>query len=833
MASFSVADSTRRFRLVSRFIGLVCLWICGATDASSQTYSVSPPIVSLRNPESSQQLLVWENRPAGESTDRTRDATYDISPPGIATVDGRGLIRPLADGNADLMVTIGEHRLTIPIDVDAFASPPPVSFRNEILPLLTKSHCNSGGCHGKAEGQNGLKLSVFGFDPVADYQAIVSEGRGRRISPAKPSNSLFYQKGLAMTPHGGGQKIEPGSYRAMRLLRWIGEGATFETETDDQTATIRIEVEPKLQQLTAGQTQQLRVTAVDATGRRHCVTAISEFESNASVIADADPSGLVRATDVPGEAAILVRYAGQLAVCRVTLPRPGVVVARFPENNFVDRLVLDQLQRLGIEPSERCDDEAFLRRVFLDTIGTLPTMAETREFLTDTRDDKRERMVDHLLDRPEYVDYWTMKWLNLLRADHLAISPQGVVAMRRWLRRSLETNQPFDEFARELVTVQGNTSAVGPGSIYKVLPKPDEVARSLSQLLLGVRIECAQCHHHPSERWGQEDYVALAGFFTGVSLKKLPNGEQAILSRGGADLPNPRTGQPVAARALGEPPADFSDVSDRRVILADWMTSPDNPYFAKAIANRIWAHYFGRGLIEPIDDMRQTNPPSNEPLMAALEDHLRQSKYDLKAFTRKLLLSQTYQLSSDANGSNVDDDQNFSRASYKTLPAEVLLDAICQVTGTTEKFNGFPDGYRAIEVWDNRLPSYFFKIFGRPVRATVCECERSDEPSIAQALHLLNAPEITEKIEHRHGHVIRLATSELSPTEIITELYLATLSRHPTPPEIELMRIAFADSPGNQTAAGESPPVDQNARIAATEDVLWALLNSKEFLFNH
>lgn len=802
--------------------------ICRADE-----FRVSPTAIVLDCPEATQQVLVsqllTDTPHAKPSHDVTRQVLMEIVPTGIAEINALGMVRPLADGKAELRVATAGGQLAIPIEVRAYQNPPPVSFRHEILPLLTKSRCNSGGCHGKAEGQNGLKLSVFGFDPLADYQALVLESRGRRISPANPSKSLVYQKGLAMMPHGGGMKIEPGSYRDHRLLRWIKEGASFVSAMDEQNRTVAIEIEPAMQVLTAGQTQQLRVTAVNASGQRHCVTAISEFESNAAAIADVDPSGLIQASGLPGEAAVLIRYAGHLAVCRVTMPRPQTdrsepIAVRPPPHNFIDRFVWDKWERLGIRASEQCDDASFLRRVFLDTIGTLPTAAEASSFLDDTSEGKRDRLIDNLLNRQEYSDFWTMKWLNLLRADHLTVSPQGVVAMQRWLHQGFTNNQPYDSFARDLLTVQGNTSAVGPGSFYKILNKPDEAARSISQLLLGVRIECAQCHHHPSERWGQEDYVGLAGFFTGVSLKKLPNGEQAIVSRGGKDLPSPRGGDLIAARALGAPAATFLPAADRRQVLADWMTSPDNPYFAKTIANRLWAHYLGRGLIEPIDDIRETNPPSNEPLMAALENHLIDLKFDLKQFTRTLLQSRTYQLSSETNESNFDDDQSFSHAMYKSLPAEVLLDAICQVTGTPEKFNGWPDGYRAIQVWDNRLPSYFFTIFGRPVRASVCECERSNQPSISQALHLLNAPEIADKLEHRRGFARQLSQSASSPHEMINTLYLSSLSRLPRPEESDLMLQAFEP-------AGEAQSVNQ--RQEAAVDILWAILNSKEFLFNH
>ncbi|QDU98384.1 Bacterial Ig-like domain (group 2) [Lignipirellula cremea] len=795
----------------------VCV-LLAAVESKAGELQASPATITIQNPEASQQVLVTELAD-GRRLDRTRSVRFETLPQGVISVDDQGLVRPLADGAAELIIHFDKQRLSVPVEVSGMASPPPVSFRNEVMPILTKAKCNSGGCHGKAEGQNGFKLSIFGYDAKTDHEALTIESRGRRVFPAAPEHSLVYLKGSARIPHGGGRKIEPGSFRDRLLLRWIAEGGQFAVADDESTVVVGIEVEPQDQVLLAGESQQLRVTAIDAAGRRRCVTAETEFESNASAIAESSPQGLVQASDIPGEAAILVRHLGHVAVCRITLPRPGVEVVAPPQNNFIDGLVWEKLDRLGIQPSELSDDATFLRRVYLDTIGTLPTAEEARAFLADNSPNKRAEVIDRVLERPEYVDYWTMKWLDILRADQLVISPQGAVAMQRWLKHGLEENKPYDQFARELLTVQGNTSAEGPGSFYKAVTKPDEAARSLSQLLLGVRIECAQCHHHPSERWSQSDYVALAGFFTGLKLKKLPNGEQGLVSQGGKDLPHPRHGELIPAAALGAPVADFTGVSDRRRVLADWLTQPDNAFFAKAISNRLWAHYLGRGLIEPIDDIRDTNPATNEPLMEALSQHLIDSKFDLKAFTRTVLNSRVYQLASRGNPSNETDVQNFSHAATKSLPAEVLLDAICQSTAVDEKYNGWPAGYRAIQIWDNRMPSYFFTIFGRPVRATVCECERSNEPSISQALHLLNAPEIAEKIGHREGRIRRLAASDLTPREIIAELYLTTLTRFPTDEEITLMQLAF-DQPGAD-------------RRTASEDVLWALMNSKEFVFNH
>lgn len=810
----TVCDSARN---LATSLGVLFAFLAAAAPLAADDWQISPQSVVLDRPEAAQQLLVWQEDPSGRRMDITRQVMVQIVPDGIAVTDDRGLLRPTGNGSGMIVISFDDAQQSIPITVSQLDHPPPISFRREVIPILTKAGCNSGGCHGKAEGQNGFKLSIFGFDPRADHEALVMESRGRRISVAQPAASLLFRKASARVPHGGGQKIEPGSYRDRRLLRWIAEGARFDATEDPAAEIVGLEIEPRQQSLLGGESQQIRVSTIDAAGNRRCVTSETEFESNAPSIADVDARGLIQASYIPGEAAILVRHLGHVATCRITLPRPDVTFPRPLEHNFIDTLAWDKLEQLGIAPSPDATDATFLRRVFLDTIGTLPTSAETRQFLEDQSPTKRADLISRLLDRDEYADYWTMKWLDILRADQLKISPQGTVAMQRWLRRGFQENRRFDRFATDLLTVQGNTSAEGPGSFYKILNKPDEAARAVSQLLLGVRIECAQCHHHPSERWSQADYVGLAGFFTGLKLKKLPNGEQAVVSFGGNDLPHPRSGDPVPTHALGAEPANFSDRADRRRALAEWMTSDSNPFFAKAIANRIWAHYFGRGLIEPIDDIRDTNPATNPPLMQALTQHMRDVGYDLKAFTRTLLNSKLYQLSSETVPSNADDAQNFSHFLRKSVPAEVLLDAVCQCTGVPAEFNGWPTGYRAIQLWDNRMPSYFLRIFGRPVRATVCECERSTEPSIAQALHLLNAPEIFDKVSHRQGRARQLSASGLSPEQVIDELYLTVLSRFPAEEEKLLMQQAFA----------------QLDRRSATEDILWALLNSKEFVFNH
>ncbi|MFM9960013.1 MAG: DUF1549 and DUF1553 domain-containing protein [Planctomycetaceae bacterium] len=800
---------------------LMIVFLTLASDSRAAELQVSPTTISLDRPEASQQIVITEVD--GERRrDVTREVQYVIASPTVAGIATDGLIRPKGEGTTQLTVKLGDKSINVPITVTGLQHPVPVSFSYEVVPILTKGRCNAGGCHGKAEGQNGFKLSLFGFDAAADYDAIFKEAKGRRLSLTDPATSLLLLKGTATVPHGGGRKIELSSPGEHRLRRWIAEGAAFVVPPSDgkpvERQIVGIEVEPAQVVIAANGSQQLRVTAIDDIGGKRCATIEADYISNATHIADVNSRGLLQASDVPGEAAILVRYLGHVAVCRAVMPRPGSTFARPAENNFIDKHVWDKLTRLGIPPSELIDDATFIRRAFLDVIGTLPTASEARAFIGDASADKRAKLVEALLQRPEYSEYWAMKWTDLLKADTLKITPKGTVGLTRWLRKQIGANRPYDEMVREILTIQGPTQSESPAAFFKSLDAPEVTSRAVSQLFLGVRIECAQCHHHPSERWSQDDYAGLAGFFSGITVKKLPDNTDAIVARAGTDQKHPRTGELVPARALGAPTADFTNVIDRRVVLANWMTAPDNTFFAKAIANRLWSHYFGRGLVEPIDDNRATNPATNEPLLAALEAHLKEVKYDLKAFTRALLLSRAYQLGPAADA-NRDDRQHFSHARPKTLPAEVLLDAISQTTGVPEKFNGWPEGVRSIQVWDNRMPSYFFRIFGRPVRATVCECERSNEPSISQALHLLNSPEVHAKLSHRHGLARKLAATSKSNDELVDEIYLSTLTRFPTAEEKALMATAFE-------AAGTN-------RHQAVEDILWAVLNTKEFLYNH
>jgi hypothetical protein len=703
------------------------------------------------------------------------------------------------------------------------------NFENQIVPILSKLGCNSGGCHGKAEGQNGFKLSVFGFDPHADYDAIVKEARGRRVAPAAPEHSLILRKTLGQVPHGGGKRMSERSREHATLLAWIAAGMPF--GSPDDPVVERIEVAPADRTLEPKSTQQLQVTAVLSDGTRQDVTASANYSANVPPIAAVNEQGLIETHELAGEAAVMVSYLGKVGLSRVIVPqkrdRPFV---RPRQTNLLDLLVWNKLELLGIQPSEPANEEEFLRRLFLDLIGTLPTTAEARAFLADTRADKRERLVDELLERPEFVDFWALKWADILRVDRQQLKARGAVTFYEWLRTSIRQNKPYDQFVREIVTAQGSSDRVGPANLYRVVATPELLASTTSQIFLGVRIECAQCHHHPFDKWAQDDFYGMVGFFSRVQRRG--DGEGIDVAVGPpAEVKNPRTGKVVPPHPLeavgstsptssSQPPTTHPD-SDPRVALADWMTSPDNRWFSRAIANRLWSHFFGRGLVEPIDDMRDTSPASNEPLLQALSRYTADQKFDLKQVIRLITTSQVYQLSSTPNASNERDDQNFSHAAMKSVPAEVLLDAISQATGRPEEFSLQPIGTRAIQLWDNRVNHYFLAVFGRPLRVTACECERINEPSVAQVLHLMNAPEIQAKISHPRGRVQRLVRAGRSANDIVDELYLATYSRLPRDPE-RSSAVGYIDA---ATADGR--------RVEAVEDLLWTLMNTTEFLFNH
>jgi hypothetical protein len=780
--------------------------------------TVDPASIRLSGPLAGYSLLVDGKTADGQVIDLTRDATFQSADAKVAAVGDGGMVRGVADGATTLTVRAAGRTLTVPVTVTGSAEPRRFNFENDVIPLFSKFGCNASGCHGKAEGQNGFKLSVFGFDPAADYAALTKEGRGRRVFPAAPEHSLLLAKVSGRVPHGGGLRIPHESSEYATLRDWIAAGLPFGETSDPKVVSIR--VEPRERLLAMHARQQLRVVARWSEGREADVTAYAKFQSNNDGLASVDGKGLVIAGEAPGDVAVMAGFMNAVDTFRAIVPRSERVVnyPALPENNLIDKLVFQKLRKLNIVPSDLADDAEFLRRVYLDVIGTLPTAAEARRFLADTRPDKRARLVDELLERPEFADYWALKWADLLRVDRQALGHKDAYHYYQWIRASFAANKPLDRFTRDLLTAEGPLAESGAAGFYKVVAQPGDAASTVSQVFLGVRIACAQCHHHPFDRWGQNDYYGMTAFFTQLAVKASPAGE---MLQAGTDAPtkNPRTGDTVFAHVLGASMPAASPPGDRRALLADWLTAPDNPWFARNLANRTWAHFLGRGLVEPVDDMRATNPPTSPELLDALARSLVENKYDFRQLIRTITSSRVYQLSSRPNATNQRDEQNYSRALFKRIEAEVLLDMVCQTTGVGEKFAGIPAGARAVQLWDSKVPHYFLKLFGRPLRVSACECERNHEPSVAQVLHILNGPEIQAKLSHEAGTIARLVKEKPDDAALAEELYLTFYSRPPTDKERQAA-VAYL---------GKEP----SRRRQAAEDLAWSMLNSLEFVFNH
>jgi hypothetical protein len=779
---------------------------------------VDPPKVELVGPAAQFSLLIEGRLPDGRWIDLTRAAKLESNAPQVVQTGGAALLIARGDGRAAVSVDVAGKRLLVDVTVAGTAEPRRINFENDVVPLLSRFGCNSSGCHGKAEGQNGFKLSVFGFDPRADYEALTKEGRGRRVFPAAPDRSLLLGKAGGEMPHGGGVRIRPESREYATLREWIAAGLPFGEASDPKVESISLS--PRERILAFGGEQQLRVVARYTDGRTVDVTSLARFQSNNEGLVVVDEAGLVTAGQSPGQAAVMASFMGAVDVFQAVVPRAERIepYPQTPTHNFIDEHVYAKLRKLNIAPSPQASDAEFLRRAYLDIIGTLPTTDEAREFLADTRPDRRARLVDDLLARPEYADFWALWWSDLLRVDRQALGHKGAYAYYRWIRDSLAANKPLDQMAREIVLAEGPLAEVAPAQFYQASKKPGDAASTLSQIFLGVRIACAECHHHPFDRWSQTDYYGMTAYFAPLARKKSPRGE-VLLANGEAAANHPRTGERIFAHALGtNMPAEKPQPGDRRGELADWLTSPENPWFARNLANRLWAHFLGRGLVEPVDDVRATNPPTNPELLDALAARLIEARFDMRELIGAIAVSAAYQRSSQTNPTNERDEQNYSRALFKRMPAEVLFDAVCQTTGVDEKFDGLPAGYRAIQLWDSQAPHYFLRLFGRPQRQTACECERNTQASVAQVLHLMNSPEINSKLSHDAGRVARLAREIDADDKLVEELYLTFYSRFPTESERAKGVEHLRSSPAG--------------RRAAAEDLAWSLLNSLEFVFN-
>lgn len=710
----------------------------------------------------------------------------------------------------------------------------PLSFVRDIQPILTKAGCNAGACHAKAiTGQRGFRLSVLGFEPEEDYEAIVKQGKGRRVFPPAPEESMLITKGAAIVPHTGGKHLEPGSEFYQTLVRWIAEGMPY-TQPNEPVLK-EIAVEPSRITLKPKTAQQLKVTARYSDGSSRDVTKLALFEANDTAMASATDTGLVNTLDLPGNVAVMVRFGGKVSVCSVSIPLGAPVESLPPVKNFIDQHVFANLKQIGIPPSPICDDSTFLRRVSLDIGGRLPTMEETKAFLADKAPDKRDRAIEALINSPDYADYFANKWTALLknqRSDAADITAN--FAFHAWMRDNLLANTPYDQLVRQILASTGTIVSNPPVAWYKRVKEPTTQVEDVAQLFLGVRMQCAQCHHHPFERWTQAEYYHMAAFFSQIGRKPTAiAGEDLIFhKRGTAQTEHRKTRVMLKPAGLGEPPLDIAPDDDPRLALADWMAQKKNPFFAKALVNRYWKHFFKRGLIEPEDDLRDTNPPTNPELLDALAKHFTDTNYDLKSLVRVIAQSHTYQLSAMPNEHNAMDRQAFSHFYPKRLTAEVLLDSIDMVTASKTDFADLPPGTRAISLPDNSYTkaSPFLKVFGRPDNTSVCECERVSSASLAQSLHLMNASDVKAKLTASGGRAEQLTKAEMPEPKRIRELYLAAFSREPTADEVQIAETHLLKPRIDATG---KPLDSQRAKRNGYEDLLWALLNTKEFLFNH
>lgn len=714
------------------------------------------------------------------------------------------------------------------------AAEPPVSFVNDVMPVLTKAGCNVGVCHAKAGGgQRGFQLSLLGFEPDEDHEHLVKEARGRRLSPGSPDQSLLLLKGAALIPHGGGQRLDPKSPDFATLREWIRQGAPITIPNDPHI--VGFEVQPRRGTVTRGGEQALKAIATYSDGSTRDVTPMALYESNDLAMADVNARGLVKVHDLAGKVSVMVRYQGRIAVFSGSVPL-GIPVETTPlPKNFVDELVFANLKELGVPPSLTCDDATFLRRVTLDIGGRIPTADEATAFLADPAADKRDRVIDDLLSSPDYADFFANKWTALLknRRDD-ASDILSNFAFHAWVRDGLLANKPYDQFVKELLAATGTVIGNPPVAWYKRVVEPKQQLEDVAQLFLGVRMQCAQCHHHPFERWSQDDYYSLAAFFSQVGRKPSgTRGEDLIFhKRGVATSTNIKTGVALKPAALGDAIPNIAPDADPRLALADWMAGPENPFFAKSLVNRYWKHFFQRGLIEPEDDIRDSNPPTNPELLAALEKHFIASNFDLKELIRVITRSQAYQLSAIPNEHNVVDVQNYSRYYPRRLQAEVLLDAVDQLTGSQTDFANLPPGTRAVALPDNSYnrSSPFLRVFGRPEGESVCECERVQSSSLAQSLHLINASDVKAKLAQSGGRAERLAKEERPVEEKVRELYLAAFARAPRADELQVA-IEYLTEVRTDAAGKTIDP--QRAARENFQDLLWALINTKEFLFNH
>jgi hypothetical protein len=794
--------------------------------------AIVPGQITLAGSEARQRLLV-EEMLNGQAVGQIADAVFTSSDEQVVEVED-GVAFPRGNGRASITAKAGGRTATAEVTVTDFDQPHRWNFRNHVLSVFTKVGCNSGSCHGAALGKKGFRLSLRGYDPDGDFLSITRQARGRRVVPSDPGRSLILLKPTGAVPHVGGVRFEVDSLEYRVVAEWLAAG-TPRPRTDDPRM-LRLELLPGKTVLRPNDRQrggqQLVVQAHFSDGHVEDVTHWAKYASANESVAQVDQQGRVKVMGY-GEGAITAWYLSQVATATISVPYDNKLdasaFAQAAPRNFVDELVLAKLRSLNIPPSPPAGDSEFLRRAFLDTIGVLPTAEETRAFLADKSPGKRDKLIEQLLARPEFVDYWTYKWCDLLLVNSERLPSTAMWSFYNWIRNHVAAGTPWDALVREIITAKGSTLENGAGNFFVLHKDPQDMAETTTQAFLGLSVGCAKCHNHPLEKWTNAQYYATANLYARVRTKDGKGESQIVFDSDTGDLIQPLSGKAQHPRPL-DGDALPSELIGRRAHLARWVTSPENTYFARAIVNRVWANFLGVGIVEKVDDLRLSNPASNEELLAALANHLVKNKYDLKALVRVILQSATYQRSSQPLPQNRADERYYSHYYPKRLMAEVLLDAISQVTAAPTQFPGYPDGWRALQLPDSNIESYFLRSFGRAERAITCECERTAQPSMVQVLHIANGPTINQKLEAKGNRVERLLTSAASDEQIVDELYLAAFSRLPSADRKQKL-VAVLREAGDEGPDKDAP--SKEAHRQAVEDLFWSVLSSKEFLFNH
>jgi hypothetical protein len=777
-----------------------------------------PPQIKLSGTRQHATVVLTGHYADGSVQDLTRVAQLATSDEKIVKIDGRNIL-PVADGKTEVICKIESHEVRVPVEVVNQGAPEPVSFQYGTLVALSKQGCNSGACHGSPSGKGGFRMSLRAYDSALDQITLIRESYNRRTNVSEPAKSLLLKKPTMQVAHGGGRRLRTSDPAYKTLHDWIGEG--LKIDPPDAPKVTKIEVYPQQRILKRpAHTQQLVVLGHFTDGSIRDITDMAVFTSSDEGVATVDANGFVTGLD-RGETAILVRYLEKMETAHLMFLRDveGFAWNNPPENNYVDTHTFAKLKQLQILASDLCTDEEFVRRVYLDVIGLLPTVQETSAFLADMSPDKRAKLIEALLDRPEYAEFWALKWGDLLRVNNQKVTAAGVHKFRRWIVESVRDNKPYDQFAAELLLAQGSTFNNPPANFFRTAADTNDCAETTAQVFLGVRIQCAKCHNHPFERWTQDNYYGIAAFFNRVQRKTSTTPEEMVIyvARAG-EVTQPRTGQQMKPWLPLTGDVDMPGEDDRRAAFAEWLRRPDNPLFAHVGVNRLWGHLMGRGIVEPVDDFRASNPPANEALLNALADDFVKSGFDQKKMLRTILSSRTYQLSSRKNDFNKNDEKYFSHARTRLLAAEQLLDAICQVTDVPEKFPGLPAGTHATQLPSPDVNHQFLKVFGQPAREMACQCERSSESNLSQALQMINGPLVHGKLRDANNRFRKLVAASKSNEEVIDELYLASLCRKPS---------------DSERAAALAHIAAQKDRLEALEDVCWALLNAKEFLFQH